>query len=52
MSGQQFRVIDDIPKSERKAFESYLRHKTRPINPDGSIGFYECDYVNFKGRCQ
>ena len=44
MSERIFPVIEDLPEPQQRPFMRFLARKTRPINKDGSIGYYVWDY--------
>ena len=43
-----FRIIEDLPKEEQQPFREWLAYQTRPVNKDGTCGFYEYDYERWK----
>ena len=48
MRERQWPVIESLPEEEQKPFEEWLWGQTRPINEDGSVGYYQYDYARWK----
>lgn len=45
-------IIEDLPALEQEAFENYLAGSQRPLNEDGSQGYYQHDYEAWKRSLQ
>ena len=48
MDERQWPLIKDLPEDERMPFYDWLTHQARPINHDGTVGYYPIDYEAWK----